>query len=83
MTPHHVFPCPQGGEEQAQRDAEEYIECRQVGLQELKTIMYSGEMLLPSLTTCHMALHRLQDLGYIPSSHLSETGDPNTGHLDP
>ena len=41
------------------RDAEEFIEVHRMAIKELRSIMVSGEMLLPSVSTCYMALERL------------------------
>ena len=41
------------------RDAEEFIEVHRFAIKELRSIMVSGEMLLPSVSTCYMALERL------------------------
>ena len=35
-----------------------------VSVPELRIIMRSGEMLLPSLSTCYLALEALEALGY-------------------
>ena len=42
------------------RDAEEFITIHRVGIPELRSIMVSGDMLLPSVATCFLALERLQ-----------------------
>ena len=47
------------------RDTEERIEILKVGMSELRKIMRSGEMMLPSLTTCFLALEELQKRGLI------------------
>lgn len=44
------------------RDPEEFIEIHRVSLGDLRRIMLSGEMLLPSVTTCFLALERLKCL---------------------
>lgn len=36
-----------------------------VGLPELRRLMLSGDMLLPSVTTCFLALERLQEQGLL------------------
>ena len=41
------------------RDAEEFIEVHRMSIKELRSVMVSGEMLLPSVSTCYMALERL------------------------
>lgn len=50
---------------QAHQDAEEYIEVSTVSVKKLKELMFSGEMLLPSVTTCFLALERLKRLGVL------------------
>ncbi|KAI7843822.1 hypothetical protein COHA_002720 [Chlorella ohadii] len=48
------------------RDHEELtIEVVRVGLPELRRLMLSGDMLLPSVTTCFLALERLQEQGLL------------------
>ena len=39
------------------------MQVERVGVDELHHIMASGDMLLPALTTCHMALAALQAQG--------------------
>ncbi|KAH7432992.1 hypothetical protein KP509_07G049600 [Ceratopteris richardii] len=48
-------PCP------LSQDPEERIEVVNVDLNELKNIMYGGNMMLPSIVTCQMALNYLQE----------------------
>ncbi|KAI5083227.1 hypothetical protein GOP47_0002970 [Adiantum capillus-veneris] len=43
------------------QDPEEIIEVLNVDVANLKDIMYGGSMMLPSIVTCSMALHYLQD----------------------
>ncbi len=52
--PQQVDPDP------GKRDEEELIQIIRVGLPELRSIMASGNMMLPSVVTCHMALEELQ-----------------------
>lgn len=52
----------QADEEPGPRDTEEYIEVYRVGIPELKEIVKSGDMTLPSMTTCFLALDRLAEL---------------------
>ena len=47
------------------RDAEEFIEVHKVSIRELRAIMVSGSMLLPSITTCFLALEQLQEQGLL------------------
>ena len=49
------------------RDQEELIEVHRVSIRQLRGIMTSGEMLLPSVTTCYMALERLHEMGLLDS----------------
>ena len=46
-------------------DAEEWIEVQRVPLGRLRALMHGGDMLLPSLATCWLALERLAELGCI------------------
>lgn len=48
-----------------ERDLEEFIEVHRVSLGELRRVMASGDMLLPSVATCFLALDRLRCLGHI------------------
>jgi predicted ribosome-associated RNA-binding protein Tma20 len=43
------------------QDLEEIIEVVEVDLSALKEIMYGGDMMLPSIVTCTMALNYLQE----------------------
>lgn len=43
-----------------QKDLEEFIEVVTVDLAKLKQTMYGGDMMLPSIVTCAMALEYLQ-----------------------
>ena len=52
---------PQIDEKPGSRDKEEYIEVVKVSIPELRQIMRSGEMLLPSVSTCWWALEYLMD----------------------
>eukprot|EP00195_Chlamydomonas_chlamydogama_P016506 CAMPEP_0202910586 /NCGR_PEP_ID=MMETSP1392-20130828/52388_1 /ASSEMBLY_ACC=CAM_ASM_000868 /TAXON_ID=225041 /ORGANISM="Chlamydomonas chlamydogama, Strain SAG 11-48b" /LENGTH=223 /DNA_ID=CAMNT_0049600735 /DNA_START=167 /DNA_END=839 /DNA_ORIENTATION=+ len=62
------------------RDAEEYISVMQVGLPELKRLMHSGDMMLPSITTAHMALEHLGAWGsYTKEGEVSSRGAPPQG----
>jgi len=48
------------------RDPEEFgIEIEKVSISELKNIMSSGQMMLPSITTCFFALDKLKEMGYL------------------
>lgn len=47
------------------RDLEEFIEVHRMGLPELRRIMVGGDMLLPSVATCFLALDRLRELGLV------------------
>lgn len=46
------------------RDLEELIETHRVGIMTLKSLMFSGNMMLPSVVTCSMALSRLEAMGF-------------------
>ena len=48
-----------------ERDLEEFIEVHRMSLGELRRVMASGDMLLPSVATCFLALDRLRCLGHI------------------
>ena len=48
-----------------ERDEQECIEVHTVGLPQLREIMHSGDMLLPSMTTCFLALAQLQQEGLL------------------
>lgn len=54
--------CAQEDEQPGIRDAEEFIEIHRVTVEQLRNIMVSGDMMLPSVTTCYLALDRLRDL---------------------
>lgn len=41
------------------RDPEEFIEVHRIGIAQLRQLMVSGDMLLPSVSTCFMALDHL------------------------
>ena len=59
--PHAALPLqadPQPGD----RDPEEHIQVLRVGLPELRRLMVSGDMMLPSITTCMLALQKLEAL---------------------
>jgi len=47
------------------RDAEELIEVHRVGLPELAALIAGGDMLLPSVATCFLALERLRAQGLV------------------
>ena len=47
------------------RDAEELIEVHRLGLPELAALMAGGDMLLPSVATCFLALERLRAQGLV------------------
>ena len=51
------------------RDAEEYLSVMRVPVEQLKALLLGGQMLTPSLTTCVLALARLEREG-----KLSEDG---------
>ena len=48
-------------EQPGDRDAEELIEVRRCDVAELKQVLVSGNMLLPSVATCYMALDKLRE----------------------
>ncbi|GAB4819899.1 hypothetical protein N2152v2_006945 [Parachlorella kessleri] len=56
---------PQPDAEPAPRDYEEFIEVLRVGIPELRRLMRSGDMMLPSVATCFWALDELAQLGYL------------------
>ena len=58
---------PQEDAKPGQRDAEEFIEIHRVDIAELQRLMVSGDMLLPSMSTCFMSLQRLASLGLLPN----------------
>jgi len=58
---------PQEDTAPGKRDLEELIEVHRVPLRRLRAIMTSGEMLLPSVSTCYMALEKLRELGLTSS----------------
>eukprot|EP00850_Spirogloea_muscicola_P013173 SM000088S23714 [mRNA] locus=s88:200986:202645:- [translate_table: standard] len=47
------------------RDAEEIIKVVSVDEHELRSLMYSGDMMLPSIVTCAMSLEKLQKHGLL------------------
>jgi len=47
------------------RDAEEFIEVHRVGVAQLRELLTSADMLLPSMTTSFLALDRLQTMGHL------------------
>eukprot|EP00850_Spirogloea_muscicola_P012321 SM000079S22439 [mRNA] locus=s79:246840:248355:+ [translate_table: standard] len=47
------------------RDAEEIIKVVCVNEHELRSLMYSGDMMLPSIVTCAMSLEKLQKHGLL------------------
>lgn len=51
------------------RDIEEHIQVLRVPISELKRIMISGEMLLPSVTTCYLAFEVLQSRGLLGNAN--------------
>eukprot|EP00884_Botryococcus_braunii_P018785 jgi/Botrbrau1/5590/Bobra.97_2s0018.1 len=53
---------PQEDKEPGARDEAEFMEIHRVGLEALRELMQSGDMQLPSLATCYLALDRLRDL---------------------
>lgn len=59
IDPEHD-PCP------ASRDAEEHtLQVLRMKLSDFKKLLYSGDMMLPSITTAHMALEKLQERGLL------------------
>ena len=56
------------------RDAEEWIQVQRVPLGRLRALMRGGDMLLPSLATCWLALERLAELGCIGGGGGGEGG---------
>ncbi|KAK9818693.1 hypothetical protein WJX74_007454 [Apatococcus lobatus] len=57
---------PQADLSPGSRDEQECIEVHRISIAELREIMHSGDMLLPSITTCFLALARLQQEDLIP-----------------
>ena len=47
------------------RDAEEFIEVHRVSVPQLRQLLAHADVLLPTMTTCYMALDRLAQLGYL------------------
>lgn len=47
------------------RDDEEFIEVHRVGTTQLREMLTSADMLLPSLTSSFLALERLQQMGQL------------------
>eukprot|EP00208_Stichococcus_sp_RCC1054_P007188 CAMPEP_0206141878 /NCGR_PEP_ID=MMETSP1473-20131121/14512_1 /ASSEMBLY_ACC=CAM_ASM_001109 /TAXON_ID=1461547 /ORGANISM="Stichococcus sp, Strain RCC1054" /LENGTH=269 /DNA_ID=CAMNT_0053536617 /DNA_START=306 /DNA_END=1115 /DNA_ORIENTATION=+ len=56
---------PRPAEVPGQREAEEHIEVHRVTLKELRRIIRSGAMMVPSIAACHLALDELQLRGLI------------------
>ena len=52
---------PQEDKQPGTRDAEELIEVQRYTVTELKQLLVGGNMLLPSVATCYMALDTLRE----------------------
>lgn len=63
----HSYVCidPQPDPDPGARDEEEYIQVVRVSLPELRRLMVGGDMLLPSVATCFLALEVLQQQGHL------------------
>jgi hypothetical protein len=57
--------CVQADSMPGSRDAEEFIEVHRVGVPELRHLLTHADVLLPTMTTCYMALERLAHMGYL------------------
>ena len=55
----------QADEAPGSRDAEEFIEVHRVSIDQLRQLVSSGNMLLPSMATCFLALERLQAMNLL------------------
>ena len=55
----------QADEAPGQRDAEEFIEVYRVSVAQLREMLSSTDMLLPSMTASFLALERLQQMGHL------------------
>ena len=64
-TINHGTDLPQEDASPGPRDHEEYIEVHRVDIAQLRQLMTSGDMLLPSLATCFLALERLAALQHL------------------
>ncbi|CAL8469918.1 g9460 [Coccomyxa elongata] len=56
---------PKADETPGQRDAEEFIEVHRVSVAQLRDMVTSTDMLLPTMTTSYMALERLKQMGHL------------------
>ncbi|CAI5954539.1 unnamed protein product, partial [Closterium sp. NIES-65] len=63
--PHSPFSTPQDDSDPLPRDLEEFIEVHRVPVGDLQGMALSGDMLLPSVVTCTMALQYLKDNGWL------------------
>ena len=55
----------QADETPGQRDAEEFIEVHRVSVEQLRDMLTSTDMLLPTMATSYMALERLKQMGHL------------------
>ena len=46
------------------RDAEEFIEVHRLSIPELRKLLRTGDVMLPTISTCYMALDMLQERGH-------------------
>ena len=60
-----VLAALQADETPGQRDAEEFIEVHRVSVAQLRDMLITTDMLLPTMTTSYMALERLKQTGHL------------------
>lgn len=60
FTPFIVFD-PKQDEDPGHRDSEEYIEIKRMKIRDVKKMLHSGNLLLPSVTTCYWAFEWLEE----------------------
>ncbi len=46
------------------RDAEEFIEVHRLSIPELRKLLRTGDVMLPTISTCYMALEMLLEMGH-------------------
>ena len=61
----HGWTAVQRDDSPGQRDAEEFIEVHRVDVSELRRMLVTHDMLLPSMTTSFLAFEKLQGLGHL------------------
>ena len=57
--------CKQADAAPGSRDAEEFIEVHRVSVPQLRQLLAHADVLLPTMTTCYMALDRLAQMGHL------------------